>query len=56
MINWHTPKFLAGAFGSRIIFFNTLHSEFTIFHKNLLFKTYTGIHIMIIKIYNHTNT
>ena len=57
MINKHIQKFSVRAFGARIIFFNTLHSKFTIFHANLLFESYTGMHTMIIKIYNnHTNT
>ena len=44
MTNWY-PKFFAC-----IIFFNTLYSKFAVFHKELLFKTCTGMHIMIIKI------
>ena len=55
VIKKHIKKFSAHAFGARIIFFNALHAKFTIFHKNLLFETYTDMHTMIIKIYNHTN-
>ena len=55
MINWHIQKLLARAFAARIIFVNTLHSKFTVFHKNLLYEKYAGMHTMIIKIYIHTN-
>ena len=37
-------------------YFLTLLCKFAIFHKDLLFETYTDMHIMIIMIYNHTNT
>ena len=47
-------KNLARTLGARITFFNALHFIYAIFHKDLLFET--GMHIMIIKIYNHTNT
>ena len=56
MINKHIQKFSARAYGARIIFFNALHTKIAIFHKNVLFETYTGMHTMIIKVYNHTNT
>ena len=38
MINKHIPKFSARAFAARIICFNTLHSKFAVFHKDLLFE------------------
>ena len=56
MINEHIQKFSARAFGARIIFFNTLYSKFAVFHIDLLFEIYTGVHLMIIKIFNHTYT
>ena len=43
-------------FDARVIFFNTFHSKFTVFHKQLQFETYTDMHIMINKVYNHTYT
>ena len=55
MINKHIQKFSAQAMGTCIIFFNELHTKFAIFLKNL-FETYIGMHIMIIKIYNHIDT
>ena len=55
MINSHIQKFSARVFGVRIIFFNTLCSKFAVLHIDLLFETYAGMHIMIIKIYNYTD-
>ena len=49
-------KFSARVFGTRIIFFNTFHYKFTVFHKDLLFETYTDMNIMINKVYNQIHT
>ena len=54
MINKHIQKISARAFCASVIFFNTFHSKFTVFHEELLFETYTDMHIMINKVYNHT--
>ena len=54
VINKHIQKFTARAFGTRMIFFNPLHTKFAIYHKILQFETYKRMHIMIIEIYNHT--